>query len=63
MPKRKPTVRVQIPILLADAVKNKRAILFLGAGASKEAKNAAGQTPPMRTSSEISSPNAFSDDP
>jgi tetratricopeptide (TPR) repeat protein len=46
MPKRKPTVRVQIPILLADAVKNKRAILFLGAGASKEAKNAAGQTPP-----------------
>jgi hypothetical protein len=46
MPKRKPALRVQIPTLLADAVKNKRAILFLGAGASKEAKNAAGQTPP-----------------
>ena len=35
-----------IPILLSEAVKNKRAILFLGAGASKEAKNAAHQTPP-----------------
>jgi hypothetical protein len=46
MPKRQPAVRVQIPTLLADSVKNKRAILFLGAGASKEAKNAANQTPP-----------------
>jgi cold shock CspA family protein len=46
MPKRQPAVRVQIPTLLADSVKNKRAILFLGAGASKEARNAANQTPP-----------------
>jgi hypothetical protein len=37
---------VQVPNLLAEAVKSKRAILFLGAGASKEAKNAAGNTPP-----------------
>ena len=46
MPKRQMTVRFQIPNLLADSVKNKRAILFLGAGASKEARNAGGQTPP-----------------
>jgi ribosomal protein S12 methylthiotransferase accessory factor YcaO len=46
MPKRQTTARVNIPTLLADSVKNKRAILFLGAGASKEAKNAANQTPP-----------------
>jgi hypothetical protein len=46
MPKRQPKVRVQLPTLLVDSVTNKRAILFLGAGASKEAKNAAGQTPP-----------------
>jgi hypothetical protein len=46
MPKRQATARVNIPTLLADSVKNKRAILFLGAGASKEAKNAANQTPP-----------------
>lgn len=37
---------IAIPTLLSEAVKTKRAVLFLGAGASKEAKNAAGQTPP-----------------
>jgi hypothetical protein len=37
---------IEIPTLLAEAVKTKRAVLFLGAGASKEAKNAVGQTPP-----------------
>jgi hypothetical protein len=42
MRKRQPPVSIQIPTLLADSVKNKRGILFLGAGASKEAKNAAG---------------------
>jgi hypothetical protein len=46
MRKRQPAVRVEIPSPLADSVRNKRAILFLGAGASKEAKNATGQTPP-----------------
>jgi hypothetical protein len=46
MPKRQTAARINIPTLLADSVKNKRAILFLGAGASKEAKNAANQTPP-----------------
>jgi predicted DCC family thiol-disulfide oxidoreductase YuxK len=46
MRNRQPPARVPIPTLLADSVKNKRAILFLGAGASKEAKNAAGQMPP-----------------
>lgn len=37
---------VEIPYLLSEAVKNGRAILFLGAGASKECKNAKGDTPP-----------------
>lgn len=37
---------ISIPTLLSEAVKTKRAVLFLGAGASKEAKDAAGQTPP-----------------
>ena len=46
MPKRQTPPRVHIPTLLADSVKNKRAILFLGAGSSKEAKNPANQTPP-----------------
>ena len=38
--------KTEIPFLLSEAVKNGRAILFLGAGASKECKNASGQTPP-----------------
>jgi SIR2-like domain len=37
---------IEIPFLLGEAVKNGRAILFLGAGASKECKNKAGETPP-----------------
>lgn len=37
---------IEIPFLLGEAVKNGRAILFLGAGASKECKNAKGETPP-----------------
>jgi hypothetical protein len=36
----------EIPSLLTEAVKNKRAILFLGAGASREARSADGKTPP-----------------
>lgn len=41
------TVRkVEIPFLLQDAVRNGRAILFLGAGASKECRNAEGKSPP-----------------
>jgi len=43
MAKKRP---IAIPTLLSEAVKTKRAVLFLGAGASKEAKNAAGQSPP-----------------
>ncbi len=39
-------VLIEIPTLLAEAVKNKRVILFLGAGVSKEARNASGQSPP-----------------
>ncbi|WP_143217363.1 SIR2 family protein [Acetobacter sp. DsW_063] len=35
-----------MPFLLQEAVKNKRAILFLGAGASKECQNEQGNTPP-----------------
>jgi tetratricopeptide (TPR) repeat protein len=38
--------KVEIPFLLSEAVKTGRAILFLGAGASKECKNAKGQMPP-----------------
>lgn len=39
-------VLIEIPTLLAEAVKNKRVILFLGAGASKEVRNSSGQSPP-----------------
>ena len=63
MPKRQTAARVHIPTLLSDSVKNKRAILFLGAGDSKEAKNAANQTPPDRTSCATSSPRASSRNP
>ena len=38
--------KVKIPFLLTEAVKNGRAILFLGAGASKECRNKTGDTPP-----------------
>jgi tetratricopeptide (TPR) repeat protein len=38
--------KIEIPFLLSEAVKSGRAILFLGAGASKECKNANGDTPP-----------------
>ncbi len=37
---------IEIPFLLIDAVKNRRTVLFLGAGASKECKNAKGNSPP-----------------
>jgi len=37
---------VEIPYLLSEAVKNGRAVLFLGAGASKECRNAKGEMPP-----------------
>jgi tetratricopeptide (TPR) repeat protein len=35
-----------VPTLLVEAIKGQRCVLFLGAGASKEAKNANGDTPP-----------------
>ncbi|MGH7121971.1 MAG: SIR2 family protein, partial [Acetobacteraceae bacterium] len=38
--------KIEIPFLLQEAVRNGRAILFLGAGASKECRNAAGKSPP-----------------
>lgn len=37
---------VKIPYLLTEAVRSGRAILFLGAGASKECKNEKGERPP-----------------
>jgi len=47
MPARtKASGKVEVPFLLSEAVKNGRAILFLGAGASKECKNGRGETPP-----------------
>ena len=42
----KKSKKVEIPFLLQEAVKNGRAILFLGAGASKECRNSRGETPP-----------------
>jgi hypothetical protein len=38
--------KIEIPFLLQEAVKNGRAILFIGAGASKECKNSHGETAP-----------------
>lgn len=38
-----------IPFLLTEAVKDQRAVVLLGAGASKECKNALGHTPPDAT--------------
>lgn len=38
--------RPNIPNLLIESVKAQRCVIFLGAGASKEAKNAKGETPP-----------------
>jgi hypothetical protein len=38
--------KIEMPFLLQEAVKNGRAILFLGAGASKECKNRLGETAP-----------------
>jgi tetratricopeptide (TPR) repeat protein len=43
---RKRVRKVEIPFLLQEAVRNGRAILFLGAGASKESRNAEGKSPP-----------------
>ncbi len=37
---------IAIPHVLTEAIRKSQAILFLGAGASKECKNAAGLTPP-----------------
>lgn len=38
--------KVELPHILVEAVKEKRAVLILGAGASKESKNSEGHTPP-----------------
>lgn len=43
---KKTATKVAIPFLLLEAVRNGRAILFLGAGASKECRNAVGKSPP-----------------
>lgn len=40
------TESLQLPHILVEAVKEKRAVLILGAGASKECRNSAGDTPP-----------------
>ncbi len=45
-PKKNSSKPIEIPFLLQEAVRNGRAILFLGAGASKECRNAAGNSPP-----------------
>ena len=43
---KRPATKVVIPFLLQEAVRNGRAILFLGAGASKECRDVAGRSPP-----------------
>jgi hypothetical protein len=37
---------ISIPYPLEEAIKSKRAILFIGAGASKESRDALGHPPP-----------------
>ena len=46
MAKREIAPALVLPVPLAEAIKSKRVIAFLGAGASKEFKNAAGKSPP-----------------
>lgn len=46
MPKRKKKPTLQLPHMLIEAVKDQRAVIVFGAGASKECKNSAGTTPP-----------------
>jgi hypothetical protein len=46
MGKKPTTPPISIPEVLVEAVKSKRVIPFLGAGASKESKNSAGKQPP-----------------
>ena len=46
MARKAAAVKIEIPAPLIEAVKVRRAIPFLGGGASKEAKNLAGKTPP-----------------
>ncbi|MFC7064259.1 hypothetical protein [Brucella rhizosphaerae] len=38
--------KITLPTSLIEAVKAQRCVLFLGAGASKEARNEKGDTPP-----------------
>jgi len=45
-PKKGTNRNIEVPFLLQEAVRNGRAILFLGAGASKECRNTAGKSPP-----------------
>jgi hypothetical protein len=37
---------IELPASLIEAVKSRRVVPFIGAGASKESRNAAGETPP-----------------
>jgi hypothetical protein len=46
MAKKAAAAKIEIPPLLIEAVKSRRAIPFFGAGASKEATNATHKTPP-----------------
>jgi hypothetical protein len=46
MKKKASKATIQIPFPLVEAVKSRRAIVFIGAGASKEARNPAGEAPP-----------------
>jgi tetratricopeptide (TPR) repeat protein len=43
---KKTATKIEIPFLLQESVRNGRVILFLGAGASKECRNAIGKSPP-----------------
>jgi SIR2-like domain len=46
MAKKAPEPPIQLATPLVEAIKSKRAIVFLGAGASKESRNSAGTSPP-----------------
>lgn len=46
MAKKEVAAPITLPIPLVEAIKSKRAIAFLGAGASKESRNSSGKSPP-----------------
>ncbi|MBE70525.1 MAG: hypothetical protein CMO07_07225 [Thalassospira sp.] len=46
MPSANAQIKIEIPFILEEAIKDQRAVIVIGAGASKECVNESGQTPP-----------------